>query len=158
LQQVTAAAKDLCGADLARIALWDAAREGMVYRYTVGTRAGGHQHVLLRPGKGLAGAVMATGKPVRTADVLNDPRLHPDYAPMIRDEGSTAVLVAPIARGGRLEGLIYVDNRGPRAFTERHETVLMRLADHAAIALGNAAAFLGEQAGRAEAETRARRS
>jgi GAF domain-containing protein len=28
LQQVTAAAKELCGADLARIALWDAAREG----------------------------------------------------------------------------------------------------------------------------------
>ena len=158
LQQVTAAAKDLCDADLARIAVWDAAREGMVYRYTVGTRASGHQHVLLTPGKGLAGEVMATGRPVRTADVLSDPRLHPDYAAMIRDEGSTAVLVAPIARGGRIEGLIYVDNRRPRAFTERDETVLMRLADHAAIALRNAQVFLDEQAGRAEAEARARRS
>jgi PAS domain S-box-containing protein len=158
LQQVTAAARDLCNADLARIALWDAERQGMVYRYTVGTRAGSHQHVLLTPGKGLAGEVMATGRPVRTADVLRDPRLHPDYAPMIREEGSTAVLVAPITRGGRIEGLLYVDNRRPRAFTERDESVLMRLADHAAIALRNAQVFLDEQAGRAEAETRARRS
>jgi PAS domain S-box-containing protein len=158
LQQVTAAAKDLCGADLARIALWDAAREGMVYRYTVGTRVSGHQHVLLTPGKGLAGEVMATGRPVRTADVLHDPRLHPDYAAMIREEGSTAVLVAPIIRGARIEGLIYVDNRRPRAFTERDEMVLLRLADHAAIALRNAQVFLDEQAGRAEAEARARRS
>jgi signal transduction histidine kinase/ActR/RegA family two-component response regulator len=158
LQQVTAAAKDLCGADLARIALWDVAREGMVYRYTVGTRVSGHQHVLLTPGKGLAGEVMATGRPVRTADVLRDPRLHPDYAAMIREEGSTAVLVAPIIRGTRVEGLLYVDNRRPRAFSERDEMVLLRLADHAAIALRNAQVFLDEQAGRAEAEARARRS
>ena len=158
LQQVTAAAKDLCDADLARIALWDADRQGMVYRYTVGTRISGHEHVVLAPGKGLAGEVMATGRPVRTSDVLNDPRLHPDYAAMIRTEGSTAVLVAPIARGGRIEGLIYVDNRKPRAFTDRDEAVLLRLADHAAIALRNAQVFLGEQAARGEAEARAHRA
>ena len=158
LQQVTAAAKDLCDADLARIALWDERREGMVYRYTVGTRVPGHERVVLVPGKGLGGEVMTTGRPARTADVLNDPRLHPDYVSMIRAEGSTAVLVAPIAMGPRVEGLLYVDNRRPRAFTERDEAVLLRLADHAAIALRNARVFLGEQAGREEAETRARRS
>src|SRR6185436_5767865 len=40
----------------------------------------------------------------------------------------------------------------------RDEMVLLRLADHAAIALRNAQVFLDEQAGRAEAEARARRS
>jgi len=158
LQQVAAAAKDLCNADLARIALWDSEREGMVYRYTVGTRAEGHQHVVLTRGKGLAGEVMATGRPVRTTDVLRDPRLPPDYAPMVREEGSAAVLVAPIARSGRVDGLLYVENRRPRAFTEQDESVLMRLADHAAIALRNAQVFLDEQARRTEAEARARRS
>ena len=158
LQQVVAAAKEACGGDLARIALWDEAREGMVYRYTVGSRMPSHQHVLLQPGKGLAGEVMATGRPTRTADVLNDARLHPDYVSMIRAEGSTAVVVAPITMAGRVEGLLYVDNRRPRAFTERDESVLLRLADHAAIALRNARVFLGEQAGRGEAEARARRS
>ncbi|HEU5193757.1 MAG TPA: GAF domain-containing protein [Methylomirabilota bacterium] len=158
LQQVVAAAKEACGGDLARIALWDEAREGMVYRYTIGTRVPGQQQVLLQPGKGLAGEVMATGRPTRTADMLNDPRLHPDYVSMIRAEGSTAVVVAPITMRGRVEGLLYVENRRPRAFTERDESVLLRLADHAAIALRNAQVFLGEQAGRGEAEALARHS
>ena len=158
LGRVTAAAKDLCNADLARIALWDADREGMVFRYTVGTRAGAHDHVLLIPGKGLAGEVLATGRPVRTASVLDDPRLHPDYAGMIRAEGSVAVLVVPIRTGERVEGLIYVDNRTARAFTDRDETILGRLADHAAIGLRNAQLFAGEQSARGEAEARAQRA
>ena len=153
LGRVTAAAKELCGADLARIALWDAARAGMTFRYTVGTRAGDYDDVLLTPGKGMAGHVLATGRPTRTESALDDPRLHPDYGGMIRAEGSVAVLVAPIRMGDRIEGLLYVDNRSPRPFTDRDETVLMRLADHAAIALRNARLFAGAQAARCEAES-----
>ena len=153
LGRVTVAAKELCGADLARIALWDAARGGMVYRYTVGTRVGGHDDVLLTAGKGLAGAVLATGRPVRTDNVLNDPRLHPDYAEMIREEGSVAVVVAPIRMGSRVEGLIYCDNRSPRPFTERDEEVLVRLADHAAIAVHNAGLYQQAERARQEAES-----
>ena len=158
LGRVTEAAKELCNADLARIALWDTEREGMLFRYTVGTRAGDHTHVHLRPGKGLAGAVLATGKPVRTANVLEDPRLHPEYAEMIREEGSVAVMVAPIRMGAGVEGLLYVDNRALRPFSERDEAILMRLADHAAVALGNARLFAGEQAARGEAEVRSART
>jgi PAS domain S-box-containing protein len=158
LGRVTSAARELCGADLARIALWDTARSGMAFRYTVGTRAGDHDHVLLLPGKGLAGHVLATGRPVRTENVLRDPRQHPDDEAMIRQEGSMAVLVAPIRMGQAIEGLIYVDNRTPRAFSDRHESILLRLADHAGIALRNARLFAGEQAARSEAEARAGRT
>ena len=97
--------------------------------------------MLLAPGKGRAGQVLATGRPARTRSVLDDPRLHPDYADMIRAEGSVAVLVAPIRMGERVEGLIYVDNRTSRPFTDRDEAILMRLADHAAIGLRNARLF-----------------
>jgi PAS domain S-box-containing protein len=153
LGQVAVAAKELCGADLARIALWDSARGGMVYRYTIGTHVGGHEDVVLVAGKGLAGEVLATGRPARTEDVLADPRLHPDYAGMIREEGSVTVVVAPIRMDGRVEGLIYCDNRSPRPFTERDEEVLLRLADHAAIALRNVGLY--EQAERARRRRRA---
>jgi PAS domain S-box-containing protein len=158
LGRVTSAACELCGGDLARIALWDAARSGMVFRYTVGARVRDHDHVLLVPGKGLAGHVLATGRPVRTDNVLEDHRLHPDYEDMIRLEGSMAVLVAPIRMGQAIEGLIYVDNRTPRAFNDRHESTLLRLADHAGIALRNARLFAGEQTARSEAEARAQRT
>ncbi|HEU4366930.1 MAG TPA: GAF domain-containing protein [Methylomirabilota bacterium] len=157
LGRVTAAARDLCNADLARIALWDERREGLTFRYTVGTRAGEPDRVLLTPGQGLAGEVLATGRPVRIGSALDDPR-RPDYAGTIGDEGSLAVLVAPIRMGERVEGLLYVDNRKARAFSDRDEAVLVRLADHAASALRNAQLFAGEQAARADAETRAQRA
>jgi signal transduction histidine kinase len=153
LGRVTGAAKELCGADLARIALWDARRGGMVYRYTVGTRVGGDEDVLLTSGKGLAGEVLATSRPVRTDNVLTDPRLHPDDAGMIREEGSVAVVVAPIRMGSRVEGLIYCGNRSPRPFTERDEEVLVRLADHAAIAVHNAGLYQQAERARQEAES-----
>ena len=103
-------------------------------------------------GKGLAGEVLATGRPARTDDVIADPRLHPDYAGMIREEGSVAVVVAPIRMGARVEGLIYCDNRAPRSFTERDEEVLLRLGDHAAIALRNAGLYQQAERARQDAE------
>ena len=72
---------------------------------------------------------------------------------MIRDEGSVAVVVAPIRMGSRVEGLIYCDNRSARPFTERDEEVLMRLADHAAIAVHNAGLYQQAERARQEAES-----
>jgi PAS domain S-box-containing protein len=157
LGRVTAAAKDLCNADLARIALWDAERRALAVRYTVGSRVGA-EHVRLAPGRGLAGEVLATGRAARTANLRDDPRLPPEWADLVRGEGSVAVLVSPIRMGERVEGLIYVDNRTPRPFTDRDETILGRLADQAAIALRNAQLFAGEQGAREEAEARAQRA
>ncbi|HVQ23801.1 MAG TPA: GAF domain-containing sensor histidine kinase, partial [Planctomycetota bacterium] len=50
-------------------------------------------------------------------------------------------LVVPIWISGQVEGLLYVENRTPRAFTDRDEAILMRLADHAAVAIQNATLY-----------------
>ena len=52
-----------------------------------------------------------------------------------------------------LEGLLYVDNRSPRAFTDQHESVLVRLAAHAAIAIRNAQILEAEQLARGTARS-----
>jgi signal transduction histidine kinase/ActR/RegA family two-component response regulator len=130
----------------------------MVYRATVGTRFTGYARIIVAPGRGLGGEVLATGRPVRTANAATDPRVLPEHGSLVREEGSVAVMVAPIRAGARIEGLIYVDRRTPRPFGERDETVLLRLADHAAIALRNAQAFAGEQVARSGAEAQAGRA
>ena len=145
-------------ADVARIALWDERRERLAFRYTVGALPPGQDEMLLARGTRLAGEALTTGRPVRRSSLRGDLQLHPEHADGGRAEGSVAALVAPIRMGERVEGVLYVDNRRPHAFTERDEAVLVRLADHAAIALRNAQLFAGEQAARAEAETRAHRA
>jgi PAS domain S-box-containing protein len=61
------------------------------------------------------------------------------------------VLAVPVRIGDRL-GLLRVDRRTPRPFTDRDEAILLKLADHAAIAIQNARLFGAEQEARLEAE------
>ncbi len=150
LQRVTEGAKDLCRSDLAEIALRDPESEALAVRYVVGTRYGGYDNLRVEAGKGLGGQVLLTGRPIRTDDYAKDPRLTKDYLHVIREEGIVAEMVVPIRIGDRIEGLLYVGNRSSSPFTDRDEAILLRLADHAVIAVQNARLF-GESERRGQA-------
>jgi len=152
LQRVTEAARDLCGADLALIALRDPGGEDMILRHASGARARKVDVRLVAPGKGAGGIVITTGRPFRTDDYLADPRISKEYADSIRAEGIVAELIVPMLIAGRVEGLLYVDNRAPRPFTDRDEAVLTRLADHAGVAVANARLYAETERRRREAE------
>ena len=64
-----------------------------------------------------------------------------------------ATIVVPVIIGGLVEGLLYVGNRSSHTFEARHEEVLQRLADQAAIAMNNARLFADEQTARASASS-----
>jgi len=138
LQRVVEGARDLTESDLAQIALRDVVSDTLVFRY----RAGSHSDRLdthrIERGKGLGGTVMATGQPFRTENYAEDPRITKDYLPHTLAQGVVAELGVPIRMEGRVEGVLFVDNRSPRPFTDRDERTLLRLADHAAIAIRNA--------------------
>ncbi len=138
LQRIAEGARELCGSDLARIGLREPESEAVVFRYGVGTRYDAYPTFRAEPGKGLSGQVLATGQPFRTDNYGADPRITRDYARIAEAEAMVTVLSVPIRIGSRVEGLIDVSNRSPRPFTERHETTLLQLAEHAAIAIQNA--------------------
>jgi signal transduction histidine kinase len=138
LQRVADGARELTGADLAHLALWDADAEGMVFRYGAGARYEQYTHHRIEPGKGVGGKVLATGEPFRTATYAEEPRITKDYLAVTLSEGVVAELAVPIRTEGRIEGLLFVDNRSARPFTEGDERTLQQLADHAALAIRNA--------------------
>ena len=138
LQRVAAVAKELCGSDMARIALRASDGDAPGFRYVAGPGAEGGMSAQIEPGKGVGGQVLLTGRPFRTDDYYADPRISADYVELARLDGVVAELAAPIRGADRIEGLIYAQNRARRPFTDRDETVLEQLADHAAIAIKNA--------------------
>ncbi len=152
LERVVNGARELCGADVGRIALRDPASDRMLFRQWVGSRLGDHHPVEVDRGKGLGGHVWETGQPYRSEDHRQDPRARADYLPLIAEEGTVASLVVPIRLAGQVEGLLYLDHRSRRAFAKHDEEVVQRLADHAAVAIQNARALEAERAARAEAE------
>jgi len=82
--------------------------------------------------------VMATGQPFRTANYAEDLRITKDYLPHTLAQGVVAELGVPIRLEGRVEGVLFVDNRSSRPFNDSDERTLLQLADHAATAIRNA--------------------
>ncbi len=156
LQHVVDGARDLTRADLAHIALRDPATGTIVFRYWSGERRQGLQAYEVTPGRGIGGQVLLTGRPFRTDDYQADPRISGDFFPTIRAEGITASMAVPIGIDGEVGGLLFVDNRAPRPFTDRDEALLVRLAEHAAVAIQNVRLLARTEAARAEAEAASR--
>jgi signal transduction histidine kinase len=138
LQRVVEGAKELTGSDLAQIALRDDQTDTLEFRYRAGSHSSRLQTHRIERGKGIGGKVMVTGQPFRTSRYAEDPRITKDYLARTLAEDVIAELAVPFQTEGRVEGVLFVDNRSPRAFTERNERTLLRLADHAAIAIRNA--------------------
>jgi len=147
LQQVVEGARALCQSDIARIALRDPQSGAVVFRYWVNTRYEGYATVQLRPGpSGLGGLTLLTGQPHRTDDWMADRRFSKETASVVQAEGIITMMVVPIKIGDDVEGLLYVDNRAPRSFTDLEESALVQLAGHAALAIRNARLFAAVQA------------
>ena len=86
---------------------------------------------------------------MRTGDDLREPGVGDRYHECIRRLGISAQMAVPVLIEERAEGLLYVDNRSARAFTDQDEAILMRLAAQAALAIRNAQLFADEQLARA---------
>jgi signal transduction histidine kinase len=131
------AMRTLCRSDLAGVALREPDSDAVVFRYEAGVRTS-RAGLRIEAGKGLMGRVLATGRPVRTADYARDASFTKDYLPTAMAESIVASMAVPIVMGGRAEGVLAVDRRSPHPFTDDEEDLLRQLAAHAAIAIGNA--------------------
>jgi len=130
LKRVLDGAKELCLAEIGRIALRDPESDRMLFQYSVGPTLTNHHPVHVNRGKGLGGHVWETGEPSRTEDHRRDPHAHADYLPPATEDGPVATLVVPIRLGDEVEGLIYLSERSARSFTEHDQHCVQRLADH----------------------------
>ena len=99
--------------------------------------------VRIEPGKGIGGRVLVSGEPFRTTNYAGDTRITKDYLERMLAEGMVAVLAVPIKSTERPEGVLYAYNRARRAFSDRDEATLLRLADQAAVAVENCPALSG---------------
>ena len=80
----------------------------------------------LRVGEGLVGVIAATARPLALAEAQS----HPDFAyrPETGEEIYHSLMGAPILRGGHVLGVLVVQNRTPRHYTEDEVEVLQTIA------------------------------
>jgi signal transduction histidine kinase len=138
-ERLCASARELCDSDYARIAFRDPVSGDILVRFPVGeadSRSGEEQRVYVKPGRGIGGQVLVTGRPARSDDLAVDERFAGIYDSSFRYKGP--VLVAPARIDDQIEALLYVRRRsGRRPFTDRDELILVALADHLATTIRN---------------------
>jgi phosphotransferase system enzyme I (PtsP) len=104
---------------------------------TEGLRPEAVHRTRLRVGEGLVGVIAATARPLALADA----QAHPDFAyrPETGEEIFHSLMGVPILRGGRVLGVLVVQNRTQRHYTEDEvealQTIAMVLAE--LVASGN---------------------
>jgi PAS domain S-box-containing protein len=153
LQRVVEGARELCHSDVALIALREPTSEAMIMRHMVGSSYEDIIGLRIEPGRGVGGQALLAGRPFRTDDYANDPRLDSQYIDLIKKQGVVSLMAVPIRIGARIEGLLYTDNHSPRLFTDHDEAILLQLAEHAAIAIHNARLYEESERRRRAAES-----
>ena len=93
---------------------------------TEGLRPEAVHRTRLRVGEGLVGAIAATARPLALADAQS----HPDFAyrPETGEEIYRSLMGVPILRGGRVLGVLVVQNRSLRHYAEDEIEVLQTVA------------------------------
>ncbi len=88
-------------------------------------------HTRLRVGEGIVGLCAATGQVMNLPDAQNHPAFA--YRPETGEEPFASMLAVPVRRAGRTLGVVAVQNRNPRGYSEEEvdelETVAMLLAE-----------------------------
>ena len=93
---------------------------------TEGLRPEAVHRTRLRVGEGLVGQIAATARPLALAEA----QAHPDFAyrPETGEEVYHSLMGVPILRGDRVLGVLIVQNRTPRHYTEDEIEVLQTIA------------------------------
>jgi signal transduction histidine kinase len=152
LEPLAGTARELCAADGVRLFMRISGSQALVQTYAGGVRRAERSGRRVDHARGAVRLVAASGRPLRSALVATDPRLADDELWAGEESRDIAVLLVPIGNGQPLEGLICLENRAGRPFTDRDEELIVRVADHARIAIRNAQLLAGEQSARVEAE------
>ncbi|MFI9050605.1 GAF domain-containing sensor histidine kinase [Streptomyces sp. NPDC053427] len=138
LDRIVETAAELADARYAAIGIIDETREGLSDFVTYGVTARQHRQIGALPDghKGLLGALIHDPKPLRLADLTQDPRsagFPPEHPPM------RTFLGVPIRVQKEIFGNLYLtEKRGGGEFSEEDLHMVRVLATEAGIAIGNA--------------------
>ncbi len=150
LTQITDAARRLTGSRYAALSILGDA--GQVAQFVTSglTETDGIPGMSMPTAKGLLGAVLQEGRPLRVADIAAHPRaigIPPGHPPM------RSFLGVPIAYHEEILGMLYVtDSLVAEEFSAEDEWAIQGLAAHAAVAINNASLFVHIDEARSAAE------
>ncbi|HEY2305516.1 MAG TPA: GAF domain-containing SpoIIE family protein phosphatase [Streptosporangiaceae bacterium] len=124
-------ARDILRADTAAVLLLDSPSGQLVAAAAAGLEEEVRQGVRIPVGRGFAGRVAATGRPVILDHVDHTTVLNP----ILMAKGIRSMLGVPLIAEGKVIGVLHVGSLTPRRFTSDDASLLQLAADRAALAV-----------------------
>ena len=136
LNELLTRIREALRADTCAFLLLDASGTELIARAAQGIEEEVEQGVRLPVGRGFAGRVAATQRPVVIDDVDHADILNP----ILREKGIKSLAGAPLITHGKTLGVVHVGTLTPRLFTDEDVQLLEVVAERAAIAIDRALA------------------
>jgi serine phosphatase RsbU (regulator of sigma subunit)/anti-sigma regulatory factor (Ser/Thr protein kinase) len=131
LNELLARVVRILDADTAAVLLLEDDDKTLVARAAMGLEEEVERGVRVPLGRGFAGRIAATARPVRIRDLA-----HADIVnPILRQVGLQSLLGVPLIVEGRVIGVMHVGTLRPREFTDENEELLQLAGDRAALAI-----------------------
>lgn len=140
LQLIVEKAHDLLHAEMSLLALRHKDSDTFTIQAHSGTVPEALARLRIRPGEGLGGLVVATGKPKIVGDYPQEYHDSP-FLGIVREADVRSAVAVPLKARDVVMGVLYVQSRDPHKFRKEGQQLLSALADHAAIAIENAKLF-----------------
>jgi len=131
LDELLVRVKEALDTDTAVILLLDKAKGELVARAAKGLEEEVKQGVRIPLGRGFAGSIAATRRPVSVADLEHFRVVNP----ILRKKGIRSLLGVPLILQGELLGVLHVGTLAPRVFTDQDEALLQLVGDRVALAI-----------------------
>lgn len=145
LQTVVETVAQVVGVEICSIYLYEKHRDELVLRATRGSNQGVVGQIVTHLGEGVTGWSARVGRPVAVCDVWSDPRFTSE--PQLGDEPFHSMLAVPIVlfsaerfqfSADKLQGVINIQTRGPRDFTQEEINFVEVAAGELAFFIANA--------------------
>lgn len=131
LDELLTRVRDALDADTCAVLLLDEDGLELVARAAKGIEEEVEQGVRIPMGRGFAGRIAATRRPVIIEDVDHSYVLNP----ILREKGIKSLLGAPLVVEGRILGVVHVGTLVPRVFTDEDMSLLQVVAQRVALAI-----------------------
>lgn len=141
LDRVVSAGRELVGTDMSTLLLLDESGEYLRVEASAGIEHNVARRLSTALGENLAGLVASSGLPIRCSDIACDER---STLGEVCDGHIRSALLVPLARNGRVLGVLAVETREVRSFDDHEEGILQLLADNAASAIETARLYAVE--------------
>jgi signal transduction histidine kinase/putative methionine-R-sulfoxide reductase with GAF domain len=139
LELILARITDALEADRTTLYLLDEANDELVSRIAQGQNV---RSIRLKMGRGIAGHVARTGKPLTVRDAYEDPRFSAEWD-MVSGYRTRSILAAPMKNHlGKTIGVVQVLNKTLGDFTDDDADILAALATQAAVSIDNSRLFM----------------